>query len=378
MIQIGIRYILKRWDIFCKVVDNFGDIGVCWRLATQLQQTYGFQVCLWVDDLITAQRLIPSLDATLNRQFVCAIEIVHWHAQADFSKAAEVVIEAFACNLPISYLAAMQAKSSKWINLEYLSAEPWVAECHAQPSPKPPLTRYFYFPGFASATGGLLREHDLLARHQTFQSDNVLQMQFWRSLKLTKPSTRTISLFAYAHAPLADLFNAIVASEHPTICLLPSSALLSQVANYFEQQTVSIGQLYQRGSLTVVILPFLSQADYDRLLSACDINFVRGEDSWVRAIWAAKPFIWQPYQQQENTHLVKLGAFLNHYYADFDAIAAVKKLQIGWVQGRIDSNAWQSYTDQLFAVHTHTSQMAKRLGEHVDLTSKLVAFSQKI
>jgi hypothetical protein len=22
-----------HWDIFCRVIDNFGDIGVCWRLA---------------------------------------------------------------------------------------------------------------------------------------------------------------------------------------------------------------------------------------------------------------------------------------------------------------------------------------------------------
>ncbi len=43
-------------DIFCAVVDNYGDIGVCWRLARQLAHEHGMTVRLWVDDLV---RTIP-------------------------------------------------------------------------------------------------------------------------------------------------------------------------------------------------------------------------------------------------------------------------------------------------------------------------------
>ena len=25
-----------HWDMFCRVIDNYGDIGVCWRLAADL------------------------------------------------------------------------------------------------------------------------------------------------------------------------------------------------------------------------------------------------------------------------------------------------------------------------------------------------------
>ena len=38
-----------KWDLFCRVVDNFGDVGVCWRLAADLAQR-GEQVRLWIDD----------------------------------------------------------------------------------------------------------------------------------------------------------------------------------------------------------------------------------------------------------------------------------------------------------------------------------------
>ena len=49
------------------------------------------------------------------------------------------------------------------------------------------------------------------------------------------------------------------------------------------------------------------------MLWACDFNFVRGEDSLVRAIWAGKPFVWQIYPQDDNAHYAKLEAFLDTY-----------------------------------------------------------------
>ncbi|HET9045379.1 MAG TPA: elongation factor P maturation arginine rhamnosyltransferase EarP, partial [Casimicrobiaceae bacterium] len=41
----------QRWDVFCKVVDNFGDAGVCWRLARQLVAEHDLAVTLWIDVL---------------------------------------------------------------------------------------------------------------------------------------------------------------------------------------------------------------------------------------------------------------------------------------------------------------------------------------
>ena len=145
---------LKRWDVFCKIVDNFGDIGVCWRLAQQLHMEHGLQVSLWIDDLNAAQSIIASLNVEKNHQICDGISIEKWDKATDFTQAAEVVIETFACGLPEKYLTAMQCQKSKWINLEYLSAESWADAFHGKPSPQPSLglTRYFYFPGFSEAS----------------------------------------------------------------------------------------------------------------------------------------------------------------------------------------------------------------------------------
>ncbi len=312
-------------DIFCNVIDNYGDIGVSWRLARQLANEFGISVRLFVDDLASFARLCPEADAALDMQRCRGVEVRLWTADA-FAPlpqplfpagergVADLVIEAFACKLPESYLAAMAASENKsvWINLEYLSAEDWVEGCHKLPSPRPPLTRYFFFPGFTRKTGGLLLEHDLLARRDAFLSDPLQQQAFWQSIGMDMPAPDTlkISLFAYENAALAGLFNVWAGSEQSVLCLVPEGRILPQVRQYFGDVE---GDSYSRGNLQVRVLPFVEQERYDELLWACDVNFVRGEDSCVRAQWAGKPFVWQIYPQHDEVHWQKLHAFLNLY-----------------------------------------------------------------
>ncbi|MCK6396780.1 elongation factor P maturation arginine rhamnosyltransferase EarP, partial [Zoogloea sp.] len=182
-----------RFDLFCRVIDNYGDIGVCWRLARQLAAEHGHPVRLWVDDLRSLQPLLPESDPGATAQTQHGVEIRHWPTatgeeftenwSADAADAVgDVVIEAFACELPPAFVAAMaaiatQARPPAWINLEYLSAESWAEDCHGLASPHPtlPLTKYFFFPGFGERSGGLLRESELLARRdavQTGQNDD--------------------------------------------------------------------------------------------------------------------------------------------------------------------------------------------------------------
>ena len=149
---------VQECDIFCNVIDNYGDIGVSWRLARQLANEYGLTVRLWVDDLASLARLCPEADDTLAQQLCRGVEVRHWGEDFSVVRAADLVIEAFGCRLPQAYLDAMAAQHTVWVNLEYLSAEDWVAGCHKLPSPRPPLTRYFFFPGFTRETGGLLLE----------------------------------------------------------------------------------------------------------------------------------------------------------------------------------------------------------------------------
>lgn len=165
---------LSSWDLFCRVVDNYGDIGVCWRLARQLVQEHGHTVRLWVDDLRAFERLCPAVDTAAAAQRVSGVDIRRWSDDAgvaallaEDAHAAphDVVVEAFACDIPEPMLqrmadAARQGRAPIWINLEYLSAEDWVATHHAMQSPHPrlPLVKHFFFPGMARGTGGVLRE----------------------------------------------------------------------------------------------------------------------------------------------------------------------------------------------------------------------------
>jgi uncharacterized repeat protein (TIGR03837 family) len=299
-------------DIFCNVIDNYGDIGVSWRLTRQLANEFGISVRLWVDDLVSFARLCPEADVKLEIQTCRGVEVRRWGKEFPAVQPADLVIEAFACKLPELYLAVMAEHESVWVNLEYLSAEDWVEGCHKLPSPRPPLTRYFFFPGFTRKTGGLLLERDLLARRDAFLSDAIQQQAFWQSIGMDMPAPDTlkISLFAYENAALAGLFDVWANGEQPVLCLVPEGRILPQVVKYFGGGE---GVSYVRGNLQVCVLLFVEQERYDELLWACDINFVRGEDSCVRAQWAGKPFIWQIYPQHDEVHRQKLQAFLNLY-----------------------------------------------------------------
>ena len=428
-------YLIKNnWDIFCKIVDNYGDIGVCWRLARQLRYEHGLKIRLWIDDVETAKKIITQLDISIDNQICNDIIITKWDENADFSVAADVVIEAFGCELPPAYLAAMVQKQSIWINLEYLSAEPWIDDFHAKSSPQvfsnanSSLIRHFYFPGFTLKTGGLIRETYVATQLQNQIKSNLQPVEYTQqpSLINSRPqagesaqsrgrgatcvdlnavpppnlspaserealkseeesladAALKISFFCYPNAPVYDLFDALQANNHKVHMYVPQSSILSKVAEFFGKKLIQVGDICTQSSLTVEILPFLSQDDYDQLLRDCDLNFVRGEDSWIRAIWAGKPFIWQPYFQEENTHMIKLNAFLNLFYANYEQKQMICEAHRYWSAGQESPdvfNALISTTiNALDTLQIYTLLQAKNLAKQPDLASQLVKFSNAI
>lgn len=328
-------------------MDNYGDAGVCWRLARQLAVEHGWRLRLFIDDPATLARLGPDLPA---------VEILPWpDAETEAADVvADVVVEAFACELPDAYLAAMarRPRAPVWINLEYLSAETWVAACHALPSPHPrlPLTKHFFFPGFAPGTGGLLRERDYAARRAVFNEDRFRE-EFGLPPRL--PDELCVSLFSYPNPALAGLRQAWAESPTPIRVLAPGSA----------------EPVRREGNLHWHPLPFVPQRRYDEILWACDLNFVRGEDSFVRAQWAAKPFVWHIYPQDADAHLVKLRAFLARYLED-DALWLFWQAWNG--QGKLD---WPEFAAALPRLETRARAWAAELAARQDLASALVDFS---
>jgi uncharacterized repeat protein (TIGR03837 family) len=356
-------------DIFCTVVDNYGDIGVCWRLARQLVREYGVSVQLWVDDLASLKRLSPEVDARLVQQQCCGVEICLWTPLFPEVEPAQLVIESFACELPERYVLAMagQKQPPVWINLEYLSAEDWVEECHKLPSPHPrlPLVKYFFFPGFTPQTGGLLLERDLLERREAFQNSPKTVNEYWQSLNIPAPQADElrISLFCYENPVLPDLLRAWEQGTQRITCLVPEGRALPQVAAFFGAQQGKAGDAWQRGKLSVHALPFVEQERYDELLWACDINFVRGEDSFVRAQWAGRPFVWHIYPQHDGVHMQKLRAFMARHCENLspDAAQALHRLWESWNGGEGIAAAWNEFATHRSMLRQHSREWSQQL-----------------
>ena len=383
---VGTLMTIRSWDIFCTVIDNFGDIGVCWRLARQLAQEHGHTVRLWVDDLGSFARLAPEIDPAATRQRLAGVDVHRWHTEADqpFDAPAphDVVIEAFACHLPESFLAAMAAAPRKpvWINLEYLSAEHWVSENHAMASPHPrlPLTKHFFFPGFAQGTGGLPRESMLGASRDAFRASPAAHATLWHRLGV-RPATGTlkVSLFAYANPALPALLEQWRDGSTTIECFVPQGLAATKIAEWLGAAPTP-GTTHIRGNLAVHGIPFVRQEHYDELLWACDVNFVRGEDSFVRAHWAARPMVWQIYPQDDHAHRVKLDAWLERFARAGvapQASAALTAFSHAW-NGYGDAPDWVSLQSQLPALDAGMERWQRQLQHLGDLAANLVAFSE--
>ena len=328
----------SSWDIFCTVIDNYGDIGVCWRLARQLAAEQQVPVRLWVDDLASFARLHPAIDPAAPRQFALGVEVRHWTADATAGAGPhDAVVAAFGCALPEPFLQAMAARrpSPAWINLEYLTAESWAEDCHTMPSrhPRLPLTQHFFFPGFSARTGGLLCESGLRARRDAFQADPAAREVWLAELGVAAApaGALTVSLFAYENPAVAGLLDAMAGGGQPVRLLVPEGRVLAEVARWCGRD-LGAGTCHVHGQLALTVLPFVEQSEYDKLLWACDVNFVRGEDSFARAQWAARPLVWQIYPQEEGAHLPKLDAFLAHYTAGLAAADAdlIRRFNRAW------------------------------------------------
>ncbi|WP_263224043.1 elongation factor P maturation arginine rhamnosyltransferase EarP [Pseudomonas alabamensis] len=368
------------WDIFCKVVDNFGDIGVTWRLARQLAEEHALSVRLWVDDPQAFGRLCPRADVTAAVQHLEGVTVCRWEDTWPAMDTADVVIAAFGCRLPPAYLDALSARAvpALLINLEYLSAEPWVEGCHGLWSPQGNgLRMLFFFPGFTAKTGGLLREATLLTQRQALQDEASVREAFLARLGIhPAPGARLLSLFAYENPQVGNWLTALAEDAQPSHLLVPEGRVIGDVQAWLGASIPQAGTPVVRGSLTLQVLPFLSQDDYDRLLWSCDFNAVRGEDSFVRAQWAARPLLWHIYVQEEQAHLDKLEAFLAQYLQEAPAplAEAVANLWRTWNTNQDMGQAWRQLSPHWDAWRAHAWQWSAAQAARPDLAMALVQF----
>ena len=356
------------WDIFCRVVDNFGDIGVCWRLACDLAER-GHRVRLWVDDATALRWMAPGGHD--------GVEVAAWHAATTFPPPGDVVVEAFGCDPAPAFLAAMAAAGEAarppvWINLEYLSAEPYVERSHALASPQMSgpargLVKWFFYPGFTPATGGLLRESALQAEQAVFDRAAWLSAQGIALLE----HERVVSVFCYAGAPVDRLVASLAADGRATVLATAPGAATGAVRAALATPGEGSSTLRQHA------LPWLAQPEFDRLLWAADLNFVRGEDSWVRAQWAGQPFVWQAYPQDDGAHGAKIEAFLERALAGAprDVAEAIRDWTAAWNALDDPAAPLPAWTPEALAAAGAAARAWRaQLWRSADLVTRLLAF----
>ncbi|MDO8418766.1 MAG: elongation factor P maturation arginine rhamnosyltransferase EarP [Rubrivivax sp.] len=332
----------RQWDLFCRVVDNLGDVGVCWRLARDLAAR-GERVCLVIDDASALSWMAPG--------GAPGVTVLPWPGPTE---PGDVVIEAFGCDPPPAFVDAMarQAVPPVWVNLEYLSAEAYVERSHGLPSPqRNGLVKWFYYPGFTPRTGGLLREPGLMIERAAFDG------RAWLAGRgiAARPGERVVSLFCYGNAALPSLLADL--AREPTLLLLTPGHAQRQVGA-------------APPGVRLLPLPWLEQSDFDRVLWACDLNFVRGEDSLVRAIWAGAPFAWQAYPQSDGAHGAKVEAML----ANMAAPAGVAAVWRAWNGIGALPGGWPGLPAPA-AWRAAVLAWRQRLLGQIDLTSALQAWT---
>ena len=372
--------------IYCTVIDNFGDVGVCWRLARQLANEHDVHVTFWIDDLVSFSKLAPSLNSTIAEQLLDKITVCLWHKDdrdtlsQTHQLTLDIIIEGFGCRLPdfVLHKMAQQAKAGKpplWINLEYLSAESWAVDCHAMPSTHPltGLIQYFWFPSFSENSGGLLREADLIKHRDEFQNSIEAQTQFWLKLQIADAHLfeRKVSLFSYENKAIHGLLDTLAIDQKTTLLLVPEGKALVDISDWIGQ-TLTQGDRMTKNALTIVVLPFLSHIDYDRLLWTCDLNFVRGEDSVIRAQWAGQPLIWQIYPQDDDAHIVKLQAFID-IVATVNTNDSWREMMLKWNTPN-DAHQWLNALAHLADWQVMAREWQAYLTAQPSLTTKLMQF----
>jgi uncharacterized repeat protein (TIGR03837 family) len=323
---------------------------------------------LWIDEPGALRWMAPgALEGRME-----GVRVLHWTdpIAPDLLPAlppADVWVETFGCRPPpeaqAHRAAAIAAGGSApvWINLEYLSAEAYVERSHRLPSlvssgPLRGLSQWFFYPGFTAPTGGLLRETDLATRQTAF---NAAQ---WLGTQGLAPGTqRRASLFCYEPEALPALLQQ-AGQDTPSDWLVTTGRATEAVS-------AAQAQGLDTARAALHLLPRLTQRDFDHLLWACDLNFVRGEDSLVRALWAGQPFVWHIYPQHDDAHHAKLEAFLDWLQAP-DSLRALHRTWNGITPAH---SVWPGW-DAVDSWRPCVLAARARLLAQPDLTSQLLEF----
>lgn len=303
-------------DIFCEIIDNFGDIGVVYRVAKELKKIFQnakIRIVLnRLDEFKAINKEVKDLDYQEINGLICATEKYVKNNMDSFG-VADLFIEAFGCNVPEEYIKIAKEKSKLWINLEYISGEKWIEDYHLCESliDSKSLKKIFYMPGFSKKSGGVIIDSEFLERKEKgISNKNAILEKYFPEINFENRLVGTI--FSY-EKNFSNLLETLKNKENTTLILMGDKTQTSFKEILKENEIEYFGKLIKYGKIDIICADFMSQEEYEEVISAVDFNFTRGEDSFVRGILLGKPFMWHIYLQEEKAHMDKINAFVERF-----------------------------------------------------------------
>ncbi len=296
--------------ILCKVVDNFGDIGVVYRLTRNLITHYPeVSVNLIVQGLDSFNKINNKINPALPIQELEGFTVFDWD-NFDFcykyfsgknNSHLQVILECFQCGRP-DWMEKILFEDElthivNVIMIDYLTAEDYAESFHCLKSltRRAKVQKVNFMPGFTNKTGGLIFDtSDTLVKADT--ANPVMFFCYdadWRVL------VNALNKFCKDFGP-----NDILVAQgkgHDSFCKAYDELCKDEAASF-----------------KVIDLPFMNQQKWDLQLQNCSFLFIRGEESLSRACLYGIPFVWPAYPQSEEYHLVKVRALLSKMEPFFD------------------------------------------------------------
>ena len=340
-------------DIFCQVIDNYGDVGVAYRLAREFKRVYPNKKLRFVINQIEELNLIRKSEN---------IEVILYKDISKIENSADLIIESFGCEIPKEYMDKALKKSKLIINLEYFSAEKWVDDFHLQESfLGGNLKKYFFIPGLSEKSGGILLDNEFLERKKKVEANKEYYLE---KFGIKEKYDLIGSVFSY-EKNFDSLIEELKKLGKKIILLILSEKTQKNFIKYFDN-----GNNYDK--IKFVKLPFFTYDKYEEFLALCDFNLVRGEDSFVRALLLGKPFLWHIYPQDENTHIKKLESFLEKYCSNN------KELKQTFINYNINKDDFSYFFKNFKEIEKYNKNYANYLIKNCNLMEKLINFIENI
>lgn len=309
---------LKTLDIFCEIIDNYGDIGVVYRTAKELQKIFPKSKIRVFLNRLDEFKKINSQVLDLPSQNIDGIEYITFDYLRDNANellTAQVIIEAFGCQIPEEYMEIAYDNSELLINLEYLSAEDWIEDFHLQSSPlgKGKLKKVFFMPGFTEKSGGVIADSNYLERIQRVLENKELYEKKYLSNIEDRENKIVGTLFSY-EKNFTPLLEDLKKLDKDVVILAMGEKTQDSLRKILKNFSIEdFRNSLKYGKIEIRFLNFLNQEEYEELINIVDFNFVRGEDSFIRAVLTGKPYMWHIYCQEEYAHMDKIEGFLDKY-----------------------------------------------------------------